>query len=568
MNRLEATLRRIDGKGFGAYKDLGGVYRGDDIELRVDHIQGDPFAAPSRFALRRPLSGVGVPPALVEGDNAIAVADFLTRQVALALPHVCRGRRGSGKSGTVRIDAPKQEILERTSAVIADGMVEIRLEVGLPAEGRRILGRHAFEMLARELPAVADRALSAKHLPLAALEAHLAAALDQRAARAQLAGAGLVAFVAEGATLPRLSGVDPRPLSGAAVPFGPVPDSLRVTLRLPHAGDVSGLGIPAGVTVIVGGGFHGKSTLLDAISLGIYDHIPGDGREQVVSIGETMFVRAEDGRRVTGVDISPFISDLPLGRATTSFTTDDASGSTSEAAAIQEAVELGAKLLLIDEDTSASNFLVRDHRMQLLVEKEQEPITPFIDRVTELYEVAGVSTIMVLGGASDYLDVAHTVVHMNNYRPLDVTRRAKEICRLHPNQRRPEGAAPYILPPARVPAPESFDPSHGRRPERVKTRATRSIRFGKTEIELDGLGQLVDDSQARAIGDLLLVLSRDQTHAQRSLSELVAALEARVQAEGLAAVLAPGMGNRAAVRSLDLGATINRMRTLDIPSKC
>ena len=566
MERLRATLRRIDGRGYRAYKDLqGGSFRGDGIELRVDHVQGDPFAEPSRIALRRPLAAVGVPETLVaQRLRRVAVEDFLTRRVAAALPRAVRGRRGSGKSGVVRIDGPGQEVLERTSCLVREGVVEVRLQVGLPAQGRRVLGREAAEILTRELPQLAASALEAGSFPTEDLRAHVEAVEDQDAARAQLRANGLVAFVREGARLPRRSGVDPRPLPSGAVPFGPVPASLRVELELPHAGRVAGLGVPAGVTVVVGGGFHGKSTLLDALSLGVYDHQPGDGREGVVTVPSAMTIRAEDGRRIEGVDISPFISDLPLGRDTTRFRTDDASGSTSQAASILEAVELGAELLLIDEDTSANNFLVRDFRMQELVLKDREPITPFIDRVRELYESCGVSTILVLGGSSDYLDVADAVIQMDAYRPRDVTTRAREICARHPNPRRIEGRGALATPRPRVPTRESFDARKGRWAEKVRTRETRTIQFGETEIEITDVEQLVDDSQARAIGDLLVLLSRGVADGQTSLVRLLATLDERVASEGLAGVTSRSFGNRAAVRSLEIGAAINRMRTLRI----
>ena len=180
--------------------------------------------------------------------------------------------------------------------------------------------------------------------------------------------------------LPRRSGVDDRPLEGGGVVPFRSPESLRVVLQAPNAGSVPGMGVPVGVTLVVGGGFHGKSTLLRALEAGVYNHRPGDGRERVVSDPDTVKVRAEDGRAVAGVDISAFIDGLPLGQDTHHFTTPNASGSTSQAATIVEALESGAHALLVDEDTSATNFMLRDRRMQSLVPKDAEPITPFQPR--------------------------------------------------------------------------------------------------------------------------------------------------------------------------------------------
>lgn len=566
MQRLRELLRRIDGRGYPAYRDLaGGRFRDRDLELRVDHVQGDPFAAPSRVALVRPVGAVGLPDDLLATPGRrIAVADFLGRRFAAALDRRRGRRRGSGRSGAIGVDRPGQEVLERTSCLVGGGAVEVRLQVGLPAQGRRVLGRDAAELLTGDLPALADDALAAASLPLADLWAHVRRVKDQQAARAQLARHGLVAFVAEGAVLPRASGVDPRPLPSGAVPFGPIPERLQVTLALPHAGEVRGLGLPEGITVIVGGGFHGKSTLLDALALGIYDHVPGDGRDLVVTRERAVTVRAEDGRRIEAVDISPFIADLPLGRDTRRFSTDDASGSTSQAAAIQEAIELGADTLLVDEDTSASNFLVRDFRMQQLVHRDREPITPLIDRIRELRDVCGVSTVLVLGGSSDYLDVADTVLQMDAYRPVDVTARAREICARHPNPRQTEARGVFAAPAPRVPLPDGFDASRGGRPERVRARDTRSIQFGETEIDLGALDQLVDDSQARAIGDALLVLARGAADGHATLADVLAALAARVATHGLAAIADRTYGDRAAVRPIDVGMAINRLRTLRV----
>ena len=159
------------------------------------------------------------------------------------------------------------------------------------------------------------------------------------------------------------------------------PSSMEVTLNLPNHGPLKGMGIPKGITLIVGGGYHGKSTLLEALELGVYNHIAGDGREYVITESDAVKIRAEDGRSIKSADISLFINDLPNGKDTCCFYTEDASGSTSQAANVMEAIETGSRLLLIDEDTSATNFMIRDELMQRVVKRSQEPITPFIERV-------------------------------------------------------------------------------------------------------------------------------------------------------------------------------------------
>ena len=307
--------------------------------------------------------------------------------------------------------------------------------VGLPARGRRVLGRQAAAMLCDDVPKIVNNTLKYASIDKKRLTAHLNAAEDADTLLAQLPELGLVAFVVDSSILPRRSGVDDRPLRGDhVIPFRS-PDSLRVEVTLPHAGRVTGMGFPMGVTLIVGGGYHGKSTLLSALERGVYNHIPGDGRELVVTDPTAVKIRAEDGRRVEGVDIRPFINNLPDDSNAAAFRTDNASGSTSQAANIIEALEVGAKTLLLDEDTCATNLIIRDARMQTLVEKSGEPITPFVDRVRQLSDEQGVSSILVLGGSGDYFDVADTIIRMDAYTPRDVTVKAQAIASRQPTGR-------------------------------------------------------------------------------------------------------------------------------------
>lgn len=577
---LHRELARIDGRGYPAYKEIAGQYRFDGFVLAIDHVQGDPFAAPSRLRVLRPPESMGLPGwATATPARRIATADWLIRRFAAVLDgDGGRARQGSGKSGLLAIDRPGQEILATSAAVVSPEMVELRFVAGLPAAGRRILGGEAITLLLQRIPEAVKRALTlgrpelvgrgSREGNLWSLEAQIQTVEDQIALREALAERGLVAFVADNAILPRESGVSDRPLQGPrVVPFR-APDSLAVTLETPHRGPVRGMGIPRGVTLIVGGGYHGKSTLLRALSRGIYNHVPGDGREGVVTDPLAVKVRAEDGRRIEQVDISPFINNLPFGADTRRFSTDEASGSTSQAAAIVEALELGARVLLMDEDTSATNFMIRDRRMQALVTRDREPITPFIDRVRSLYRDLGVSTILVVGGAGDYLDVADTVIHMDHYRALDATARAREVARAFPTGRLHEAGGPFTPPAPRIPLPQSIDP-HGRRGHgraRVKARETDEIRFGIESIDLQAVEQIVHPSQTRAIGALLARLPGRYLDGKTSLRDgLEKALE-EVEAHGLDRLSPFGfpVGDLALPRLLEVGAALNRLRSLRV----
>lgn len=558
---LAHELAQMDGRPYGFYKDLRGrSYALGPYQLICEHVQGDPFAAPSRIRVDVPTERLALPQsAYHSADARRATADFIHRAIIQALTNA-RHKTGSGKSGLLEILPVGQQVFERTAAIVGkDGGLRLRLSVGLPAAGRRILGREAAALMTGRLPEILNGVLD--RLDHTKLEHHVHGVNDQIALRKQLTEQGLVAFLAEGSVLPRRSGADDRPMD-KAIPLA-VPDALACELEAPHAGKLRGLGIQSGVTLIAGGGYHGKSTLLAALANGVYDHIPGDGRECCVTVDSGVSIRAEDGRSVRGVDLRPFINALPLGRRTDWFDTDDASGSTSQAAAIVEALEVGATALLIDEDTAATNFMIRDARMRRLVPSEKEPITPYLDRVRQLWDERGVSSILVVGGAGDYLDVADTVIHMDEYRPRDVTARAKEIAESLPQtDSGPQPPGAWLTAAARRPDPHSLDASRGKKAERVRSVKTRAIEFGSEEIEVSLLFQLIDAAQCRMIGDVLLECSHGLCDGRRSFAEMLDLVDARIDEEGLEAVTQPSFGDRARARRFEIAAALNRLRSL------
>jgi predicted ABC-class ATPase len=558
VRRLQATLDRIDRKGYGAYKDLQGTYDLRDFSLTIDKVQRDPFAPPSLVRVRtkenrfdRELFGNPV--------RRVAFEDFLTRSVEAAIRKAVRGNRGSGGSGRVEIQRTSQVVLPRTSVVVEPGHVEARMAVGLPARGRTVDARAARTVLLEELPEVVRRAL----VPEGGVEAararlHVENVEDAEHLRDLLPSLDLVAFVADGSVLPRESGASDRPLREGAVPFRS-PEKLRVSVGLPNRGEVFGMGVPEGVTLVAGGGFHGKSTLLSALSWGVYDHVPGDGREFVVSRPDAVKIRAEDGRSVAGVDISAMIGELPGGRSTQDFSTPNASGSTSQAANIAEALEIGTSLLLVDEDTSATNFMIRDERMRELVRRE--PISPFIDLVRPLHRTLGVSTVVVVGGVGDYLDVADRVILMEDYEPEDATPRAQEIVAEFP-PRAPLGERDVRPPKGRRVRASSIDLRRGRR-ETARGKGLHTIELGRERVDLSYLEQLAEAGQTEATA--------------RIIGEFAAAGESRsvtrVVEEALDSVSRGGLdslggfkghpGELSLPRAQEVAAAINRVRSLE-----
>lgn len=563
-NDLRIMLRRMDGRGYKAYKDLKGVYDFDDYVLYIDHVQGDPFASPSRVRVRVSQKLARFPQdTFGTKSREVALRDFLTRRFHNSTRRFCEGNRGIGKSGIIAIDAPGQEILERTSAFVTTEYVEVRFVMGLPAFGRRIAAREAQAMFFEELPRIVEAALLFENLDSEEVYRHVETAEDADFLRGQLDGLGLVGFVADGAVLPRASGIDPRPLkSGKAIPFRS-PHSMRVRLTLPNGGDITGMGIRKGITLVVGGGYHGKSTLLNALELGVYNHVPGDGREFVVTNSCAVKIRAEDGRRIEKVSISPFINNLPLGVDTGAFSTENASGSTSQAANIIEALEAGGRVLLIDEDTSATNFMIRDHRMQELVSKQTEPITPFIDKARQLYDELGVSTILVIGGSGDYFDVADTVICMIEYEPHDFTAKAKAVAEKYKAERQREGGDYFGQLTKRIPLSKSFDASRGRREVKIKCSSVGGIDFGRQHIDLSAVEQLVDISQTKAIGDAIYYAKR-YMKTSSTLKDVIDAVLTAIEKEGLDVLSSVPVGHYASFRPLELAAAVNRLRSLHV----
>jgi len=561
---LRKILMRIDGKGYKAYKDIKAAYDYAHFTLFIDHVQGDPFASPSWVRVELKMERAGFPSDLWNTRlKRIALEDYLARQFYFATRKVCKGRRGIGKSGLITIDSGRQVILERNSVNIDEQKIEVRFVVGLPASGRTILGIEAIAMFLQEIPQVVEKALFLRNLKVKELRDHIKTAEDQGVLRQWLDENGLVAFVANGSILPRRSGVDDRPLWENAVPFQS-PRELEMEVRLPYRGLLKGMGIPQGVTLIVGGGFHGKSTLLNAIELGVYNHIPGDGREYVITHCAAIKIKAEDGRSIEKVTISPFINNLPMRKDTARFSTENASGSTSQAANIIEAIEMGAKVLLIDEDTSATNFMVRDERMQELVAKEKEPITPFIDKVQKIYKEYGVSTILVMGGSGDYFDVADTVIMMDEYRPRCVTEKAKEIATKHKVKRIDEGGSSFGEFFYRKPKASSFDAHRGKKEVKIDAKGLKGILYGEDLIDLSYLEQLVDVSQTRCIGFIIHYYANNYLDKVESLREGLEKVMRDLEEKGFDILLPYKVGNLALPRIYEVAGAINRMRCLKV----
>ncbi len=559
---LRSLLNRIDHRGYPAYKDTKGTYQFPGYVLSVDHVQGDPFASPSKVSVHVSGKVAGFPQELYKDDHQrTALQDELTRQFGRKADQFAFKAKGSGKSGLISVSRCYQEVLERTACRLApkSGDIILRMEIGFPANGRTINARELEKILFEFVPECVKASLFYKNMDAKRLRAIVDLAEDQQYIREQLPKMGLCAFVADGSILPRESGISPRPMKGG-VKFKS-PKELEVTMELPHKGKITGMGIRKGITLIVGGGYHGKSTLLKALELGVYNHIAGDGREYVITDDTAMKIRAEDGRSIWKTDISMFINDLPNGRDTVGFCTEDASGSTSQAANVVESIEAGTALLLIDEDTSATNFMIRDELMQRVIHRDMEPITPFIERIRELYDDYGISTVIVAGSSGAYFHIADSIIQMDRYVPKDITEYAKKEAERFPVISGPEETAKK---PDFRRCPRVRQTFKGNDRIKMKTMGREAVMINKETIDLRYVEQITDSEQVAALGYCMSYAQKHILDGRKDLRAVVDELEKVIEKGTLAALCESrsSVACMAAPRRQEIFACFNRYRGL------
>ena len=561
---LKQLLDRIDHRGYPAYKDTKGQYQFQGYVFSIDHVQGDPFASPSKVSVQVKGSTAGFPEELYKGRHQMAaLQDEMTRQFYHAIQKYAFRAKGSGKSGLISVSKCGQEVLERTACEInpKNGDVKLRFEVGFPANGRTINARELEKIVFGFLPECVEQSLFYKNCDKKRVRSIIDLAEDQQYIRDELEKNDLIAFVANGAILPRESGVSDKPMKGA-VRFQS-PKEMEVTMKLPHKGEISGMGIRRGITLIVGGGYHGKSTLLKALELGVYNHIQGDGREYVITKDDAMKIRAEDGRSIKKTDISMFINDLPNGKDTRGFYTEDASGSTSQAANVIESMEAGASVMLIDEDTSATNFMIRDELMQRVIHRDMEPITPFIDRILELYQVYGISTVIVAGSSGAYFHIADTIIQMDRYEPKEITKLAKETAKDFPAMSGMENPAEK---PVFIRCPRQ---GRGFKPNdriKMKTLGKEMVQLNRENIDLRYVEQLADTEQVSALGYCVKYAEKHLFQGKDTIQNVVDKLEEKICKEGLSSLCESNasVASLAMPRRQEIFACLNRYRGLNL----
>lgn len=559
---LKSALLGINHKSYPAYKTLHGVYHFGTYQLSIDHVQGDPFASPSKVSILISGTQAGFPKDLYSSRTArIALTDHLLRLFSRQIERFNFKAKGSGKSGLISVSRCGQEVLERSACTLnpRDGSLLIRMDIGFPANGRTINSPELIRIFFDFLPGCVEGSFFYSKLDKKACSDVKELSEDQECIRKELPKRKLCAFVANGSTLPRVTGVSDQPMK-KAVPFQS-PASLEMTLTLPNRGNITGMGIPEGITLIVGGGFHGKSTLLKALELGVYNHIAGDGREFVITDPTAVKLRAEDSRSIRDVDISLFINHLPSGRDTRCFSTEDASGSTSQAANVIEGIEAGSRLFLIDEDTSATNFMIRDELMQRVVADHEEPITPFICRVRDLYEKSGISSVIVAGSSGSYFHVADTIIQMKEYAPFDITASAKKEAAQFPAIS--TNHTTYQLHRfMRCPKPGKELKSTDRM--KMKVLGKEAIQLNRSTTDLRYVEQLTDTEQLAALSYLLRYSAAHLMDGKTTFIQIVDKLEQLMNESGLASLCESSYlpSNLCRPRRQEIFACLNRCRDL------
>lgn len=558
LSDLKRELEKIDGRGYKTYKTLEGQYSFEDYILSIDHVQGDPFASPSRIRVIVNSNNNFPKNLFDEKYKKITICDFLTRLFSKNIYKYGEKVFGSGKSGLIEISKCSQQVIERTSIIINNEKIEARFYVGFPARGRSVLSKELEKILFNIIPNIVKNTLIYNNINIKALNDKLKLLEDQEFIRKQLKDKKLIAFIANNSILPRESGISQKPLKDGKKFISP--KELEVEFNTPNRGLIKGMGIPEGITLIVGGGYHGKSTLLKALELGVYNHIEGDGREFVITDNTALKVRAEDGRAITKTDISLFINNLPNGKDTKKFYTENASGSTSQAANIIEGIESGTKLFLIDEDTSATNFMIRDSVMQQLVSKDKEPITPFIDVARSLYKQKGISTILVAGSSGDFFDIADLVIQMDNYEPYEVTKKAKAlstgITNVNENLRVDIDFNRVILKGTIESSPKGV---------KVKTLGKDGISINKENIDLRAVEQIVDNEQLNTIGAIMKYAENKLMGKNLTLAQIADNITEELK-NNLIGIenIKGGYGSFAIVRKQEIMCAYNRYRKIKI----
>lgn len=578
VKNLKKLIYSISDQSYQNIQKLRGDFQFPGYIFSFLKIQGSPGANPASIAtVKVPIEDSQLPEQFLSSpSNRLAVADFLIRRFNQGIDKFAQQNRGKQGSGSFHIIILGQKMLERDSVLFTEDTVELRFIFSLPAKcsGNQFDAEQAWLMLEQELKAIVDFALYYQKYNEETKNS-LGRFLEIQQSRLQIKqymeSNGLCVFINNGASLPRQSGVDDRPAMGAEIKNFQSPEISQIEIPLSANESIKGMAIKEGISCITGGGYHGKSTLLQAILSGVYAHIPDDGREYIVTREDAVFIRAEEGRSICNVDISPFIGPLPNGVKTENFSTENASGSTSQAAAMVEAIEMGSRFLLFDEDSCATNFLIRDELIKKVLDLAKEPINPLITTVRSIWKQHHISMIFVVGGLGIFLQKADTCLLMDNYQCKDITTKVrKELGEIAE-----ENGNHLNFSSVRLLLADNFDPSYTNQrlkkelPKRIKDlrNAPRQLEYGMDLINLEALPQIVEAPQLLSVGYCLLVLRQamqEQGGQIQPIDYWLKWLYKKLDQQGMPFLQPDYPGTLSLPRKYEVGAAINRIRSLKI----
>jgi len=563
LKELDKCVRSLVGQRCTDFKDIAGSYDFGDFVLTIDYVPDDPARFPVRLSVGVPLERAKFPKNVFNTKSReIAARDFLTRtfgSCAIRYSLSVSGIRG----GRIYIDRHGQEILETSAVVVGNSFIEARFMVDLPVVRGKTLGTETLELFMNRIPKVVRMSLFFSTVDKDRLTSWLETVEDADNLRDMLKDRALAAFIADGSILSKRVSKKYQKFNEDKYVSFISPEELAMEIELPNRGKIRGMGIPAGVTLITGGMSHGKSTLIRALELGVYNHIPGDGRELVVTVPDAAGIRTEEGRRIEQVNISPFFPRILPAGDPEHYSTSFASAPVSQAAAIMEALDIGTSLLLIDEDTSAASLMVRDSRMQALVPKSDDPVIPLVDVLPALRDRLNVSSIVIAAGFGDYIDCADTVIVVKDFKLSVITEKAKRIANNLSTDRISESSLRLPRLGIRCPLAQSLEPMKAQQPESQMLRGRGSVQYGDELIDLSRVNQLVSQSQARGISRGIAMVHRLMS-GSNSLREAINKVITRIEQVGLDSLSNRCMGDLAGFRAYELAAAVNRLKNLKI----
>lgn len=557
-------LTELDGQPFSEYQQMEGDFDFSRYVIKCAKIDMEGGDHPV-FSIRVPQTIAEIPEYLFDSPvRRTAMEDLLLRCLAANIEGIANFDESGVARRHILSASPNQKIIPRNALQLTKEYIEVRLQIVLPTQnmildGEEMLaidGEMAHQLFFEDLPEVISNSLLYCNTDADMADRFVNSMEDADRLRQHLGASGQVGFLGEGALVARVTGED-SPDYERLTPVE-IDEGLVEEVEVPHAGTIRGINIPSGLTLILGESNSGRVDIMDAISQGIYNHIPGDGRETVVTVADAVNIRSEVGRCVQNVDISAFASELPDGGNPAAYSTVSAGSFTSQAASTVEALEAGARVLLFDEHSSSSTFLSSDTRVSPLLGASSR--NTLAARARQIVDELGIS-IVVAGSSlvAEFIPIADKILKVENFCISDITEEAKALEIVPSSVANDTATLSSLLSRSRWVMPSSIDPSVGREDLVICTDDQSYIQFGRSIVDLSEIRQIADVDQARAIGFVLYYAKlryMDEGYPVREILDLV---DRDLSNEGLNALASDLRGDFARPRRYEVAAALNRL---------